>query len=83
MHGRERTDGVPVQKPGDGSVDGLRLFRVQDFGDGSEKRSAHRGGFQQKGADALDGFGHGNFRVYHIAMFQRETGPGLHASAAA
>ena len=60
MHGRERTNSVPVQKPGDGPLDGLRLFRVQDFGDGPEERSSHRGGFQQKVADALDGFGHGD-----------------------
>ena len=34
---RERTDDVPVQKPGDGTVDGLRLFRVQDCGDAPSK----------------------------------------------
>jgi hypothetical protein len=70
---REWTDDVPVQKPGDGTVDGLRLFRVQDCGDGPEERSAHCGGFQQKDTDTRDGFGHGDFRVYRSVSARKRT----------
>ena len=37
MFQREQPNGVPVQKPGDEPLDGLRLFRVQDFEDGPER----------------------------------------------
>ncbi len=75
---REWTDDVPVQKPGDGTVDGLRLFRVQDARKNGLRTVE---GFSKRIQIPVTVLDMGTFG--YIAVFQRGREPGLRASAAA